>query len=101
MENFTSTGVLTRPFGTTILQILLRNSSSSLQFQTVYIYDWDTGVAVLVSVNNYIIPANGSNTIDYPLVIDNYSDPRDIKLYEVVYGPINPSISVFLFNINP
>lgn len=100
MENFTSTGVLTRPSGTTILQILLRNSSPSLQFQTIYIYDWDTGTAVLVSVNNYVIPGNGSNSIEFPLVVSSYSDSSNITLYEVVYGPKNSNISMFSFNIS-
>ena len=84
MDDFLSTGVLRRPVDTKILRIVLRNTSQSLAFQSIYIYNWDTGSAVLVDSKNYFVSANGFNTIDFPLVINGYGDTRNIILYEVV-----------------
>lgn len=99
MDDFISTGVLTRPPGTKILEIILRNTSTSLQFQSLYFYDHDSGYPVLVYSKNYFIPANGANVIEFPLLVESYGDSRNIILYEVVYGPINANVTATFFNI--
>ncbi|MBB6622748.1 hypothetical protein [Clostridium gasigenes] len=99
MDDFLSTGVVRRPVDTKILRIVLRNTSQSLAFQSIYIYNWDTGSAVLVDSKNYFVSANGFNTIDFPLVINGYGDTRNIILYEVYYGPTSPDITVTFSNI--
>lgn len=99
MTDFTSTGVLTRPIGTKSLEINLKNTSTSLQFQSLYFYDYDSGYPVLVFHKNYFIPSNGTTVIEFPLLVESYGDQRNIILYEVVYGPINPNITATFFNI--
>lgn len=96
---YLSTGVLTRPTDTTILQINIVNNTSTLQFQTFYIYSLDSGSAVLLQSKNYFMPPNGTNLMDFPLVLTNYNDKRNIILYEVVYGPSSPGIIVTFSNI--
>lgn len=98
-DGYLSTGILTRPPGTTILQIRIENNTPLLQFQTIYIYDWDSGSPVLLQIKDYFISPNGVNIIEYPLVVTDYSDKRDVTLYEVVYGPTTPGVIVTFSNI--
>lgn len=98
MSNFISTGALTRPENTTTLTITIQNTTSNLQFQTIYIYDLDSGSSVLVLQKNYILAPNSTVSVDYKLLNTDYSDYVDITTYEIVYGPTTPGVVVTFSN---
>lgn len=99
MNNFSRTGVLTRPQGTTELRITLRNTSDHLVYQSIYIYDLDNAKAILVNSQNCYIQPHCRNILSFPLVINNYCDSRNIHCYEVVYGPKNRCITAKFSNV--
>lgn len=96
---YISTGVVQRPAGTTALKIVIQNTGTALTFQSISVYDWDSGSAVLINAKNYFVPGNATNTAEIPLVIGEYGDILNVQLYEVVYGPTSPTINVTITNI--
>lgn len=98
MGEFVSSGILNRPPGTTTLRITIQNTTPDLQFQSIFIYDWDSFSPVLVFQKNYVLAPNSTTTVDYALLNISYSDFRDIKKYEVVYGPLTQGVNVTLSN---
>ncbi|MGG5460993.1 hypothetical protein [Clostridium sp. B9] len=92
--NKCSCGILMRPENADTLVIILKNANPCLSFQTISIYDWDTGSPVLVHLQNYFIPGNGTNTIEFPLIYNGYDCSYIIDKYEVKTDPQIKGITV-------
>ncbi|MGL5615047.1 MAG: hypothetical protein ACRDD2_02285 [Sarcina sp.] len=89
-----SSGVLIRPNNLDTLKISIKNNFCTLVFQTISIYDLDGDTPKLVHLQNYFIAPQGTNIIDFPLVLQDYDNSYDIKKLEVIYEPVNPNILV-------
>lgn len=94
-----STGILSRPAGTTTLNITITNNTANLIYQTIYIYSYTNNVQTLINVKSYFVQANSNITSSFLLVNTLYGESYSIDSYELVYGPTTPNVNVTFNNV--
>lgn len=94
-----STGIISRPAGTTTLNITITNNTANLVYQTISIYSYNNNVQTLVNVKSYFVQANSNVTYSFLLVNTLYGESYSIDSYELVYGPTTANVSVTFNNV--
>ena len=92
---FYSSGIVNRPTLLKILRVTFLNSSLYSQNFTFNLYDWTSGVSVLIKSTNILLQSNQGKLID--ILLKDCS--LNIELYEIKLTPYSNTLLINSYNI--
>lgn len=83
-----------RPINSNKFGITIRNTSQTLQFQNISLFDLSSDTEILFHQRNYFISPQSTVTIEIPLIYNGYDFNFVVNTFKVLNEPVQNDVQL-------